>query len=172
MKEWTIAHSAKGSSWTKHKYISKSNGKYVYPKKSGSNKALNKLRSAYNYKNNMTYYSPNTKTPVTVNAFGDNREFYKIGGKYYHMDDINAASERMDAANKYNNTMKNAGLRTGLKAKSEYEKSVKAANDFQKNSKDSNNTFNKITLGVLNSKEKVKEAAKKGKKLISKLFGR
>lgn len=32
MKEWTIAHSAKGTSWKKHKYIRKDGNRYYYKK--------------------------------------------------------------------------------------------------------------------------------------------
>lgn len=177
MKEWIIAHSAKGSTWAKHKYIKKVGNRYIYAKGLSGNTlsgktAANKLGSEYNYRTNMSYYSPGTKTPVIVNTFGKNRGFYKVGGKYYHQDDINAANAKMDAADKYNQSMKNVGFRNGLKAKGEYEKSVKSANEFRKNSKDSNDVFNKITLAALNTKEGISKAAKKGKSLISKLFGR
>ena len=170
---WLI-HSAKGTQWTKHKYIKKVGGKYYYP---------------------------SYKTPVTVNTFGDDRNYYKIGGKYYHTDDINSSMAKMEAADEYNDTLRknksdynfynaldqlkndnpvqiaaNRAARRVKKAKADieakikYENTVANSEKHRKNKENKRSVADKFTLSALNASASVNRAVKKGKKKVQSLL--
>lgn len=128
-----LMHSAKGSSWTKHKYIKKVNGKYYYPKNSKAG------------------------SDGTKNVKG-NEILTKVGNRWYNLDEINAQRAKLDAADKYNEAMRNSnGIRSDLAANYEYGNALKKANAFEKVSNSNLSISTNVIKNVLNTGESAKE---------------
>lgn len=93
MERWReqlyLEHSAKGTTWGKHKYIAIKNGRYIYPKdlKKKTSDKLHELKSGVdeklylkrNYDQHMGY---NQSRDLTKNTF--TREGYGQNGQYYN----------------------------------------------------------------------------------------
>lgn len=139
-----LMHSAKGSSWTKHKYIKKVNGKYYYPKNSKAG------------------------SDGTKNVKG-NEILTKVGNRWYNLDEINAQRAKLDAADKYNEAMRNSnGIRSDLAANYEYGNALKKANAFEKVSNSNLSISTNVIKNVLNTGESAKEFIGKSTDAISK----
>ena len=160
--EAVLQHSAKGSTWSKHKYIKKVNGRYYYP----------------TYKSHVD------------NKHSDSNGYYKVGDKYYTIDNINSGISKMKAADEYNSRASLTNSRytnssaRGLQgekflkkrdssmesARETYENEVSKINDFQKKSEEQRSFGDRVTLKALNASASFKNKISKGKRLVENLF--
>lgn len=94
-----LEHSAKGTTWKNHKYISKKNGRYIYPKKSKGKGSYNsarskKARDKYGRVDGGEYMGPGTPVrdiKMKQTTYTDqNGTYYRV-----HIDDDEGAIYRI-----------------------------------------------------------------------------
>lgn len=116
MEKWVLAHSAKGTTWSKHKYIKKVGNRYYY--KSDINAAKAKMKAADSYNASMKN-NPNAidKAEIKLKYANDvyeiekskiNEDLSNIGSDPFGVQTLkmgvaNGKAEALDALKKLNN---------------------------------------------------------------------
>lgn len=90
-----ILHSAKGSTWKKHKYIKIENGRYVYPKKETEGKSGLERKQTYSKREESIKSKEKPRATITTNPDGSGTYYNRKTGKLeiYNKGGISARKE-------------------------------------------------------------------------------
>jgi len=177
-----LAHSAKGTNWKKHKYIRKEGKKYIYKFPSSGSSQM----KLYDYSPGNNWGSENNKHSY----FNDTVR--KIGDKYYPSEQSIGSTAQARNADRYNADVRqingkyatlaaNGGIPTSelnkaknmelSNARQGYENQRRVINKNKSERKTSDfSTY--ASIAALKTSDAAKKAVKKGKNIVSKLFGK
>ena len=178
-----IMHSAKGSTWSKHKYISKKNGKYIYPtdKKTGDSKAVTRRLQAKNLAGTGedktdAYKRSQQKASEHAPHFEDVQENFKYGGsgnkqlgyKYTYRDSDDGKRSVTYAAGKDNvsNGMRDTHMRSEIEKEDYFaaaasKNSTKNREEVARKKKEERQSLSRMYDDTERRKGEIKREAKK-----------